>query len=349
MSAMEPTKTARDLRAVYRQLVQKRIAICFAGVSLLVGSFFIDLSTGPSSLSFSDLVATLMGNAPNQGTETIVWIIRVPVAILAVLVGASLGTTGLLMQTILNNPLASSYTLGIAAGAGFGAALAIVYGHLGDVGIPLGAFIFSGLACFLVWGIGRLRGMTSEILVLAGIAILFLFQALLALLQFTASQEALQMIVYWLFGSLQKATHTKNILIFAVLLGAALFLLRDLWALSAMRLGDERARALGVRVENVRVRAFFVIAVLTGVAVAFAGTIGFIGIIAPHIARMLVGEDHRTLWPLSAIIGALILSLASIASKMILPGTVIPIGIVTALIGVPFFIWLIITHRRSHW
>lgn len=349
MRATDNQAAAQELRAAYRRQIKRRIAIAMAGAGLLALSFLIDLATGPSFLALDQVFMALLGQSDDRGIETIVWAIRVPVAVMAVLVGASLGTTGLLMQSILNNPLASSYTLGIAAGAGFGAALTILSGETGDYTVPFGAFLFSAIACLIVWGIGRLRGMTPEILVLAGIAVLFLFQALLALLQFMASQEALQMIVFWLFGSLQKATPPKNALIFAALLGVALFLLRDLWGLSALRLGDERARALGIRVEALRVRAFISIAVLTGVAVAFAGTIGFIGIIAPHISRMMVGEDHRVLWPLSAIVGALILSLASIASKMILPGTIIPIGIVTSLIGVPFFIWLIMTHRRSHW
>lgn len=349
MTQAQLSDAARDLRAAYRRLTQRRVVVALMGGTLLLISFLVDLATGPSYLSLDRVVATLLGEPQDRGTETIIWAIRVPVAIMALLVGASLGTTGLLMQTILNNPLASSYTLGIAAGAGFGAALAILYGHAGEIGIPLAAFCFSGLACFIVWGVGRLRGMTPEILVLAGIAVLFLFQALLALLQFIASQEALQMIVFWLFGSLQKATPLKNLLILCTLLGVGLFLYRDLWNLSALRLGDERAQALGIDTEAVRIRAFVSVAVLTGVAVAFAGTIGFIGIIAPHIARMMVGEDHRALWPVSAIVGALILSLASIASKTLWPGTIIPIGIVTALIGVPFFMWLIMTHRRSYW
>ena len=349
MTFTHHSEAARNLRAAYRRLIQRRLLIALLGCVCLALSFIIDLATGPSFLPLDRVVAGLLGHAQDRGTDTIIWAIRVPVAIMAVLVGASLGTTGLLMQTVLNNPLASSYTLGIAAGAGFGAALAILYGPSGEIIIPLAAFLFSGLACFIVWGIGRLRGMTPEILVLAGIAVLFLFQALLAFLQFVASQEALQMIVFWLFGSLQKATPLKNLMIFCTLIGVGLFLYRDLWALSALRLGDERAQALGIDTKAVRIRAFISVAILTGIAVAFAGTIGFIGIIAPHIARMLVGEDHRALWPVSAIVGALILSLASIASKTLWSGTIIPIGIVTAFIGVPFFMWLIMTQRRSYW
>jgi iron complex transport system permease protein len=185
--------------------------------------------------------------------------------------------------------------------------------------------------------------------VLAGIALMFLFQALLALLQFVASPEALQQVVFWLIGSLQRATWPKLGLVAAVLAVATPLMLRDAWALTAMRLGDERAAALGVKVRAVRLRGFVFVSVATGVAVAFVGTIGFVGLVAPHVARMLLGEDQRVLLPGAALAGAVLLSAASVASKTVSPGALFPIGIVTALIGVPFFAWLILASRRRHW
>ena len=176
---------------------------------------------------------------------------------------------------------------------------------------------------------------------LAGIACLFLFQALLSLLQFLASPEALQQIVFWLFGSLLRSSLPKVALVGAVLALVLPLLFRDAWRLTALQLGDERARGLGVQVGALRIRAFVSVSLLTGAAVAFVGTIGFVGLVAPHVARMLVGEDQRHLLPASALLGGLVLSAASVASKLIIPGTVFPIGIVTALIGVPFFAWLV--------
>jgi iron complex transport system permease protein len=263
---------------------------------------------------------------------------------------AQLGVSGAVMQTILNNPLASSYTLGISAGAGFGAALAILVGASLPFpeawAIPLAAFAFAGVACALVGSVGRMRDATPELLVLAGIACLFLFQALLSLLQFLASPEALQQIVFWLFGSLLRASLGKVGIVTIVLAIALPLLLADAWRLTALKLGDDRARALGVRVDRLRLRAFVVVSLLTGAAVAFVGTIGFIGLVAPHIARMLVGEDQRHMLPASAAFGALLLSIASVVSKLIMPGTVFIIGIITALIGVPFFAWLILSTGR---
>eukprot|EP01035_Chromulina_nebulosa_P013376 gene13376-17771_t len=199
----------------------------------------------------------------------------------------------------------------------------------------------------MVAGVGRMRGASPELLVLAGIACLFLFQALLSLLQFMASPEALQQIVFWLFGSLMRATMAKVGIVAAALTIVVPVLLADAWRLTALTLGDERARALGVRVGPLRIRAFVAVSLLTGAAVAFVGTIGFIGLVAPHIARMLVGEDQRHLLPASAVAGALLLSTASVASKLILPGTVFPIGIVTSLIGVPFFAWLVLARLSA--
>ena len=327
----------------------RRVTVSGVALALLLVSFAADVATGPAMLPLADVVRTLLGGG-NAMTAAIVHNLRLPIALMAALVGGSLGVSGAVMQTILNNPLASSYTLGISAGAGFGAALAILLGGLLPLpeswAVPIAAFTFAGLACAMVAGVGRIRGATPELLVLSGIACLFLFQALLSLLQFLASPEALQQIVFWLFGSLLRSTFSKVGIVAVTLAATCPVLLADAWRLTALKLGDDRARALGVRVDPLRLRAFLVVSVLTGAAVAFVGTIGFIGLVAPHIARMLVGEDQRHLLPASAIFGALLLSAASVASKLIMPGTVFPIGVVTALIGVPFFAWLMLSQGR---
>ncbi len=329
----------------------RRVALIGAGLAVLALSFAADLATGPAMLPIPSVLRSLAGIAGDPMLDAIVRTLRLPIALMAIVVGAALGVSGAVMQTILNNPLASSYTLGISAGAGFGAALAITVGAALPVpdawAIPLASFAFAGLACAMVGAVGQMRGATPELLVLAGIACLFLFQSLLSLLQFIASPEALQQIVFWLFGSLLRSSLPKVTLVAAVLALLMPLLLADAWRLTALKLGDDRARALGVRVDRLRLRAFVVVSLLTGAAVAFVGTIGFIGLVAPHIARMLVGEDQRLMLPAAAVFGALLLSAASVASKLILPGTVFPIGIITALIGVPFFAWLVLATGRS--
>jgi iron complex transport system permease protein len=336
--------------AAWRVANARRAIISLAGFILLLISFAADLATGPAMLPIPAVLRSLAGRGGDPMLDAIVHTLRLPIALMAVAVGAALGVSGAVMQTILNNPLASSYTLGISAGAGFGAALAILVGTALPLpetwAVPLSAFAFAGIACTLVGSVGRMRGATPELLILAGIACLFLFQALLSLLQFLASPEALQQIVFWLFGSLLRASLGKVAIVAIVLAVTMPLLLTDAWRLTALKLGDDRARALGVRVGGLRLRAFVVVSVLTGAAVAFVGTIGFIGLVAPHIARMLVGEDQRHMLPVSGIFGALLLSAASVVSKLIMPGTVFPIGVITALIGVPFFGWLILTTGR---
>ena len=338
----------------WRRAALRRATVSALALAALALSFAADLATGPALLPLADVLAVLGGVSEDRMLNAIVLQLRLPIAVMAALVGAALGLSGAVMQTILNNPLASSYTLGISAAAGFGAALAILVGTALPVpeawAIPLAAFVFAGLACALVAGVGRMRGATPELLVLAGIACLFLFQSLLSLLQFLASPEALQQIVFWLFGSLMRASLGRAAIVAAVLAVVLPLLMRDAWRLTALRLGDERAAALGVRVGPLRLRCFAAVSLLTGVAVAFVGTIGFVGLVAPHIARMLVGEDQRHLLPASAAFGALLLSVASVASKIIVPGTVFPIGIVTALVGVPFFAWLVLAAGpRTGW
>jgi iron complex transport system permease protein len=191
--------------------------------------------------------------------------------------------------------------------------------------------------------------MSPEIMVLAGIATLFMFQSAQSMVQYLASPEVLQSIVFWLFGSLLKASW-NNVPIVAVSFAlCSLLVLPNLWQLTALRMGDARAASVGVDVKTLRIKLFAIVALLTASGVAFVGTIGFVGLVAPHIARMLVGEDQRILLPMAALTGAIMMVGASVLSKLVSPGGVIPIGIVTALIGVPFLFFLILRGQRRHW
>ncbi len=338
----------------YQALMARRLTWLFGGVVLLVISSIADILIGPAFLNVGDVVMALFSpDSAAPMVRIIVHDIRLPMTLMAVLVGMSLGVAGVHMQTILNNPLASPYTLGFSAAAGFGAAIAILTGitlpFLPIMTVPVAAFLMSSFAAFLVYGFARMRAMSPEVMVLAGIATLFLFQSLQSMVQYLASPEVLQAIVFWLFGSLLKASWTNVPIVAGIFVICILALLPNIWQLTALRLGDERAAAIGVNVRNLRAKVFIIVALLTAGAVAFVGTIGFIGLVAPHIARILVGEDQRILLPMAAITGALTMTLASILSKIITPGGVIPIGIVTAVIGVPFLFTLIIYGHRRHW
>lgn len=337
--------------AAYRHILRRRAGL----IALLLAAIFMallaDFTLGPSGLPWRDLWQTLTAPAAaDPTTRVIVWDIRLPSALLAALVGMALGLAGAEMQTILNNPLASPFTLGVSSAAAFGASLAIVL-QLGVPGIPDGwlvagnAFLFALLAALLLDAVTRWGGMNTSTVVLFGIALLFTFNALVSLVQFMASAEALQNLVFWTLGSLARPGWAAVAVLAAAVALALPLAMRQSWKLTALRLGEDRAASFGVDVRRVRVAALARVSLLSSLAVAFVGTIGFIGLVAPHIARRLFGEDHRYYLPGSALVGAVILSLASIASKNLVPGVIVPVGIVTALVGIPFFVAVVLRRQ----
>ncbi|AXC50576.1 iron ABC transporter permease [Paracoccus suum] len=338
----------------YRALASRRVALLGLILLALVLSIGFDMALGPANYTLSQVVAALV-DADNVDVQqrVIVWSIRMPIALLAVVTGASLSVAGAQMQTILGNPLASPFTLGISAAASFGAALAIVVG-VGVPGalawaVPLNAFLMAMGASLIIHFASGMRGVAVETIVLLGIALVFTFNAALALMQFLASEQALGAVVFWTMGSLTKATWPKVAIIAAMLVLVLPLLMRKAWALTALRLGDDKAAAMGINVRGLRLQVMILVALLAAVPVAFVGTIGFVGLVGPHIARMLVGEDQRFFLPAAALAGAAMLSATSVLSKMLIPGAILPVGVVTALVGVPFFIVLIFTSRRRAW
>jgi len=338
---------------VYRSVTGQKIKYVVVSFFCLAFFFLVDIFVGPSFLSPATVFRGILGQG-KESTEVILWVIRLPAATMGVVVGISLGVAGAEMQTILDNPLASPYTLGISAAAGFGAALAIVLGvelvpYLKDLAISLNAFLFSMLCCGILLAIARWKSASSEVMILSGVALLFMFNSMVAFLQYLASENQLQAVVFWMFGSLTKSTWPKVVIAGVVLVMVTVAFLRNVWPLTAFRLGDEKARSLGVEVEKLRIRCMVYISILTATAVCFVGIIGFIGLGAPHIARIFVGEDQRFFLPLSGFFGGALLSLASVASKIIVPGAIFPIGILTAFFGAPFFLALVLYSRRSFW
>ncbi len=347
------TQTDNNVMGRYQSIIRRRLLLILVLVVAIVVSLLIDFVMGPSGLSIGTLWQTLFHAASaDAGTRVIVWDIRLPYALMAITVGMSLGLAGAEMQTILNNPLASPFTLGVSSAAAFGAALAIVLG-IGIPGIPAqwfisaNAFIFALLAALMLDGITRWTRVASSGVVLFGIALVFTFNALVSLMQFIATEDTLQGLVFWTMGSLARASWVKlgvMLLAFLVLLPWSIM---SAWKLTALRLGEDRAISFGIDVRRLRLATLLRISILSALAVAFVGPIGFIGLVAPHIARLMFGEDHRFYLPASALIGALVLSMASVASKNLVPGVIIPVGIVTSLVGVPFFLSIILRHRGN--
>lgn len=352
VSAIETSATGR---VQYRALALRRIVILLALTVALCFSIALDMALGPANYSLSDVLSALADpSAVAAQLRVIIWDIRMPIALMAVTVGASLSVAGAQMQTILSNPLASPFTLGISAAASFGAALALVGGVSLFPGaiqymVPLNAFLMAMAAALFIHFASTMRGVSVETIVLLGIALVFTFNAALSLLEYLASEQALAAVVFWTMGSLTKATWPKVCFTAGILVVTVPLFMKDAWALTALRLGDDKAASMGVNVRRLRLQTMMIVSLLAAIPVSFVGTIGFVGLVGPHIARMVVGEDQRFFLPGAVICGALLLSVTSVVSKMLIPGAILPIGVITALVGVPFFFVLIFSNRRRAW
>lgn len=342
-----------DAGKSYSSQVSRRLLIMAIVGAMLLFSFVWDVAHGPGKFPLMMVIETLLDkSAHGIKMEVIIWDYRLPIAVTAILVGSMLAVAGAEMQTILNNPLAEPFTLGVSSAASFGAAIAIIFGWslvpgVGPLLVTVNAFVFALLTCGILLMATRMKGVGSETMILFGIAIFFTFNALLAMTQYMASEDQLARIVFWMMGSLGRASWDK-IALGAVLMAIIVpFCMVRTWKLTALRMGEETAQSMGVDVGRLRVEILICVSLLAATAVAFVGTVGFVGLVGPHIARMLVGEDQRFFLPLSAMVGALVMSLTSILSKSITPGVIYPIGIITALIGVPVFISLIMSTRRE--
>jgi iron complex transport system permease protein len=342
-------------RDAYRSLVKRRRLVLAGLFVLLLFSVLLDLALGPARYTLDEVVRALFSPASSPlQVRVVIWEIRLPIALMAVAVGAALSLAGAQMQTILNNSLASPFTLGISAAASFGAALGLAFGVrvlpvMAEYVVPLNAFVMAMLSAFLIHVLSMRRGVTAETIVLLGIALVFTFNALLALVQYFASEQAVAAVVFWTMGSLTKATWPKLGVTCLVIVITLPIFMRRAWALTALRLGDDKAASFGVNVPRLRFQTLVLVSLLAAFPVAFVGTIGFIGLVGPHIARMLIGEDQRFFLPASLLTGALVLSLSSVVSKTLIPGAIFPIGVVTSLIGVPFFISLILGSKKDTW
>ena len=335
----------------HRRVMRRRRCIVAALALLALVATLIDLFTGSAALTPAQVIQGLWNpDSLTTPMRVVLWQVRLPVALMALLVGAALALAGAEMQTILNNPLAEPFTLGVSSSAALGAALAIVldWGVIGSNAnwlVPANAFVFALTSLMLLQLLAQWRGAQAQTLVLFGIAIGFSAGALLSLLQFMASEEALAQLVFWSMGSLARADWQSVAIVAATLAVTLPFSWLAAGQLTALRLGEERARSFGIDVTSLRRWALVRISLLAATAVAFVGTVGFVGLVAPHVARMIVGDGHRYLLPASVLIGAALVALASVASKSLLPGITLPIGIVTALVGLPVFMGLIL--RRS--
>ncbi|MFE0688448.1 FecCD family ABC transporter permease [Streptomyces xiamenensis] len=336
-----------------------RPAVLWAGTALTVLVLTWSVTAGTAGAGLLDVwrairLAVLGGVLERDFAQTysIIVNLRLPRVLLAFVAGAALSLAGVVMQGLLRNPLVSPFTLGVSPAAAFGAALAILLtgGSAGSGSwLVIGSALVTALAVSaVVLGLASAKAMSTATLLLLGIALTQLFEAMTAALQFVADENTLQAIVRWTFGSVNNAGWGDVVVVGACTLAALPLLLwfsRDLNAIAFA--GDDAAKSLGVNVTAVRVGLIVVSVVLAAVVVSFCGVIGFVGLVGPHIARLAIGADHRYLLPFSFLTGGLLLVIADTVGRTVLAPSVIPVGIVVAFIGAPIFINLILTRRAA--
>lgn len=336
----------RSTASYYWSVQVRRCALCTGLLLAVIGALLMDLCVGPARLSIVDVLGILMRGSSGAQEDLIIWQMRLPVALMASLVGGALALAGLEMQTILDNPLASPFTLGVSSAAAFGAALSLLcpgawpLPALQSLATPFFAFGFSLLSSFAVYFVSKVKKCRGTIL-LTGIAANLLFSSLNSATHYFVSDQVLRNLTNWSQGNVMGATYRQIAAIALVTVVALLALLRNSWQLTALSMGDSVAQSLGVQVQVLRSRTLVLTALVTSIAVCFAGTIGFVGLVAPFLAKFLVGEDQRFLIPATVMTGSAFLSVASVASKSLISNGQIPIGIVTSLLGVPVLVFLI--------
>ncbi|NMC10848.1 MAG: iron ABC transporter permease [Methanothrix sp.] len=345
-----------SVSSIYKGFVKKKMLLAlglFLSLILLAGA---SATLGSSGLTLVDVyIAVLARIAPGHFQtswlgEMVVWELRLPPIFMGILAGMGLAVSGAAMQGILRNPLASPFTLGISSAASFGAALAIILGA-GLVGgeylIVLNAFVFSLIAAAAVFVLAEIKGITSESMVLAGIAIMYFFSALTSVLQYVGRSEDVHALVFWTMGSLGRSTWHSVCLVFVVVASCLPWLIWKSWDINALESGEETATSLGVDINQTRMATMTVASLITASIISFTGTIGFIGLVAPHMARIIIGGDNRFLLMTSALMGALLLLGADAVGRTAFAPAVLPVGLMTSLLGVPLFVYLFMKRRKK--
>ncbi|MDR0756435.1 MAG: iron ABC transporter permease [Tannerella sp.] len=339
----------------YKKHIRRRILFILILTLLLSAMGLLSLASGSADIGLPDILRLLKGEGSGFVYQ-IVWNIRLPRIIGAVLSGASLAVSGATVQSLLRNPLASPYTLGISGAAAFGASFAIValgagsdYTGSNDLAmihnpsaVTLSAFAWSLAGAGVILLLSRYRGATPEIIILSGIIVSSLAGAGISAMQYFADNVQLASIVFWSFGDLGRASWDNLLIILLIFIPSLIFFWRHVWTYKAMQSGDEHARSLGVRVQGARLSGMVCAALLTAVVVSFYGVIAFVGLVVPHIIRRIIGNDEPFLLPASAVFGGFFLLLSDTLARTVISPVVLPVGILTSFVGAPLFLFLLI-------
>ncbi len=350
-----------NLQTQYEKNRYKYLLTIIVALVLLLFLFFLSINVGSKSIGYKTVLNSIVNyfngieNIDPQArrAEKVILLLRMPRTMLALLAGLGLSISGTVMQSITRNPLVSPFTIGLSSSAAFGASLAIVLGvginpHT-PLGIVLNAFILSLFCALVVYTISNKIGMTPESLILIGIAFSYIFSALTATIQFIADENKLSQAVQWTFGTLNGATWYQVLIVFFMIVIALPVLMKNAFKLNGLSSsGDDFIKGIGINPNRLRIKVGLVTVLMTATVISFTGVIGFVGLVSPHIARLIIGNDHRFLIPISGIFGAILVMLSDIIGRAVLNPVTIPVGIVISYIGVPLFIYLIIMRRKEY-
>ncbi len=344
----------------YRRYTSRKTLVIILGLVLLGLLLLVSISLGSVRLPLEKVIGALLKGAGDHRTRMIVAGIRLPQALAALTAGAGLSVSGVAMQSVLRNPLGSPFTLGISSAAAFGAALAVMVlgsGTMHSTGADAlsitnpytttaAAFLSCMAAALVILTVSRTGRASPEVIVLTGVALGSLFSAGTMLLQYFADDVQLSAIVFWTFGDLGRASWRELAAMSAVTALASAYFLCRTWTYNAMDAGDEAAESLGVNVERTRLAGMLVASLVTATIISFVGIIGFVGLVGPHMVRRLLGDDHRFLLPGSMLAGGILLLAADTVARVVLAPRVLPVAILTAFVGAPAFVFLLVRRRR---
>jgi iron complex transport system permease protein len=346
---------ARKLEMIKKNEVKiltpaKVITLSVIMLAILTGVILISLSLGTAHISFKNIIDAVTGSMPlDDPARLIIFRIRLPRIMLAGVVGFALSLGGVVFQAILRNPLADPFVLGVSSGSAFGAVLAIFFGLSFSLGVPLMSFAGALFTIYLVMMIGaRKIGVESSTILLTGVIINAFFTAIIMFFIAVAANDRLHTMLFWLYGDLSQSKYSQLIIIAPFVLISSIILFSFSKDLNIITTGEENAVQLGVEVGKIKIAGLVIVSLTMGLVVAFSGLIGFVGLIAPHLSRMAFRSDHRLLIPAASIGGAIFLIIADTIARTVVSPSELPVGVITAFLGAPFFI-ILLKKRGSHW
>ena len=350
------SQESQDTIKAYRVSEIRKLGFVFICVIAAVIVAGLSITFGTMDIGFLECYEVIWnhitGNVQDKLIDYIIVDERLPRIAAALITGAGLAIAGCVMQSVLKNPLADPYTTGISSGAGFGAALAVTLGISivgGDYALVVNAFVFSLVPMAMMLGIGKIKKASPTMMIMAGLAVMFMFNAFTTVLKIQADPDALAKLYAWTVGTVADCEWSEIVLMFVVVaIGVTLTQLLSR-KLNILATGDDSAKAMGLDVENLRIVLLLIISLVVATVVSFTGLIGFVGLIAPHVCRIFVGADNRYLVLSSAMFGAVLLEIADFVGRTVIAPATLQVGIVTAFVGGPMFLYLILRQKKSTW